>query len=58
MFFVHLKATAFQLTLYPPISIARKFLVNAVDELTQLLVLIVTTLSILFVGFVVERAGG
>ena len=51
-------ATAFQLTFYPPISVARKLLVNAFDELTQLLVLVVTTLSMLFVGLVVKRAGG
>jgi hypothetical protein len=50
--------TAFQLTLDPPIAVARKFLVNAFDELTQLLVLVVTTFSILFVGLVVKRAGG
>jgi hypothetical protein len=47
-------ATAFQLTFYPPISVARKLLVNAFDELTQLLVLVVTTVSMLFVRFVVK----
>ena len=57
-FLVHFMATAFQLTFYPPISVARKFLVNAFDELTQLLVLVVTTLSMLFVGLVVKPAGG
>jgi len=51
-------ATAFQLTFYAPISVARKFLVNAFDELTQFRVLVVTTLPMLFVGFVVKRAGG
>jgi hypothetical protein len=51
-------ATAFQLTGDPPISVARKFLVNAFDLLTQLLILVVTTLSMLFVGFVVKRAAG
>jgi hypothetical protein len=51
-------ATAFQLTFYPPISVARKFLVNAFDLLTQLLVLVFTTLSMLLVRFVVKRAGG
>jgi len=53
-----LKATAFQLTGYSPISVARKFLVNAFDLLTQLFILVITTLSMLFVGFVVKRAAG
>src|SRR5262245_56691570 len=57
-FLIHFLATAFQLRRYPPITVARKFFVNAFDLLTQLLVLIVTTLLMLFVGFVVERAGG
>jgi hypothetical protein len=56
-FLIHFQATTFQRTRYPPIAVARKFLVNAFDLLTQLLVLIVTTFSLL-VGFVVERAGG
>jgi len=53
-----LNAATFQLTFYPSISVARKFLVNAFDLLTQLLVLVVTTISVLFVGFVIKRAGG
>jgi len=52
------KTTAFQLTRYSPISVARKFPVNAFDLLTQFLVLVGTTLAMLFVGFVVKRAGG
>jgi len=40
------------------IAIARKFLVNRLDLLAQLLVLIITALSMLLVGFVVKRAGG
>jgi hypothetical protein len=51
-------ATAFQFSFYPPIPIAWKFFMNAFDELTQFLVLVVTTLPMLFVGFVVKRAGG
>jgi hypothetical protein len=51
-------APAFQLTFDPPISVARKFLVNAFDELTQLFILIVTTFLMVFVGFVIKRAGG
>jgi hypothetical protein len=51
-------ATALQFSFYPPVSVARKFFVNAFDELTQFLVLIVTTLPMLFVGFVVKRAAG
>jgi hypothetical protein len=57
-FLIHLKATAFQLTGYPPIAVAWKFFVNAFDLLTHLLILVVSTLSMLFVGLVVERAGG
>jgi len=52
-----MNATAFQFTLYPPIAVARKSLVNAFDLLAQLLVNVVATFSILLVGFVVERAG-
>src|SRR5437867_5542375 len=57
-FLVHFTATAFQLTFYSAISVAREFLLNAFDLLTQLLVLVVTTFSVRFVGFVVKRAGG
>jgi hypothetical protein len=57
-FLVHFMATAFQFSFHPPIPIARKFRLNAFDLLTQLLVLVVTTLPMLFVGFVVKRAGG
>ena len=31
---------------------------NALDLLAQFLVIVVTTFSVLFVGFVVKRAGG
>jgi len=51
-------ATAFQLTGDPAISVARKLLVNAFDVLTELLVLAVTTLSMLFVRLVIKRAAG
>ncbi len=39
-------------------GLAWKFLVNTLDLLAQLLVLIITTLSMLLVRFVVKRAGG
>jgi hypothetical protein len=51
-------ATTLQLTRDTTIAIAWKFLVNTLDLLAQLLVLIITTLSMLLVGFVVKRAGG
>src|SRR5437870_6898653 len=57
-FLVHFMATAFQFTFYPAISVAREFRLNAFDVLTELLVLAVTTLSMLFVRFVIKRAGG
>jgi hypothetical protein len=53
-----LNAAAFQLTRYTPISVAREVSVYALDLLPQLLVLVVTTLSVLFVRFVIKRAGG
>jgi len=53
-----LNAATFQLTFYPSISVARKFLVNAFDLLTQFIVLVVTTLVMLFVRFVIKGAGG
>jgi heme/copper-type cytochrome/quinol oxidase subunit 1 len=52
-----MNATALQFTFYPPISVARKSLVNAFDLLAQSLVIVFTTFSMLFVGFVVKRAG-
>jgi hypothetical protein len=53
-----LNAAAFQLTRYTPISVARKLFVYAVDLLSQLLVFVVATFSMVFVGFIVKRAGG
>jgi hypothetical protein len=55
-FLIHIKTTAFQRASEPPISVARKFLVNAFDLLTQVFILVVTTFSVLFVGFVIKRA--
>lgn len=55
---IHFETTAFQLALYPPVAVARKFLVNTFDLLSQLIVFVVTTIPVLFVGFVVKRAGG
>jgi hypothetical protein len=57
-FLIHVKTTAFQRASEAPISVARKFLVNAFDLLTQVFILVVTTFSVLFVGFVIKRAGG
>jgi hypothetical protein len=49
-FLVNAQATAFHLTREPPISVARKFLVNAFDLLTQFFILVITTFSMVFVG--------
>src|SRR5215467_3987454 len=56
--FIHPEAAARQLISDPPVTIARKFLVNLFDLLTQLLILLLTTSSMLRVRFVVKAAGG
>jgi hypothetical protein len=51
-------SSAFQLTRYTPISVARKLFVYALDLLPQLLVVVIAPVSMVFVGFIVKRAGG
>src|SRR5262245_35284116 len=51
-------AAAVQLDSHATIAITWEFLVNTLDLVSQLLVLIATTLPMVGVGFVVKRAGG